>query len=66
MDWDLRVKRCKLLPLEWISNEILLCSPENDVSSLMMAHDNGRKRMYTFMCNWVTMLYNRKKILLGK
>ena len=24
------------------------------------------KRMYTYMCNWVTMLYSRKKFLLGK
>ena len=31
MDWELGVKRCKLLLLEWISNEILLCSPGNYV-----------------------------------
>ena len=24
MDWEFGVKRCKLLPLQWISNEILL------------------------------------------
>ena len=24
MDWELGVNRCKLLPLEWISNEMLL------------------------------------------
>ena len=32
MDWEFGVNRCKLLPLEWISNEInktLLCSPGN-------------------------------------
>ena len=29
VDWELGVKRCKLLPLEWISNEILLYSTEN-------------------------------------
>ena len=29
MDWDLGVKRCKLLCLEWISNKILLCSTGN-------------------------------------
>jgi len=40
----LRVNRCKLLPLECISNEILLCSTENYVWSLMMEHDNGRKK----------------------
>ena len=26
----------------------------------MMEHDNVRKKMYTCMCNWVTMLYGRK------
>ena len=29
MDWELGVNGCKLLPLEWISNEMLLFSPEN-------------------------------------
>ena len=29
MDWEFGVHRCKLLPLEWISNEILLCSTGN-------------------------------------
>ena len=28
-DWEFGVNSCKLLPLEWISNEILLCSPGN-------------------------------------
>ena len=36
--------RCRLLPLEWISNEILLCSTGNYVWSLMMEHDNVRKK----------------------
>ena len=31
VDWELEVNVCKLLPLEWISNEILLCSPGNYV-----------------------------------
>jgi len=30
-DWELRVNGCKLLLLEWIYNEILLCSIENYV-----------------------------------
>ena len=51
------------LPLEWISNEILLCSTGNYVQSLMMEHDSVRKKMYTCMCNWVTILYSRKKIM---
>ena len=29
MDWSFGVNRCKLLPLEWISNEILLYSTGN-------------------------------------
>ena len=44
MDWEFGVNRCKLLPLEWISNEILLCSTGNYVWSLMMEHDNVRKK----------------------
>ena len=31
MDWELGVNRCRLLPLEWISNEILLCRTGNYV-----------------------------------
>ena len=30
-DWELGVKGCKLLLLEWINNEILLCSTGNYV-----------------------------------
>ena len=33
MDWEFGVSRCKLLPLEWISNEILLYSTGNYISS---------------------------------
>ena len=29
MDWEFGVNRCKLLHLEWVSNEILLYSKEN-------------------------------------
>ena len=31
MDWEFGVNRCRLLPLEWMSNEILLGSPGNYV-----------------------------------
>jgi len=44
MDWEPGVNRCKLLPLEWTGNEILLCSTGNYVSSLMMEQNNGRKK----------------------
>ena len=50
MDWELGVNRCKLLLLEWISNEILLCSTENYVQSLMMEPDNvGKKNVYMYV-----------------
>ena len=39
IDWEFEVSRCKLLPLEWISNEVLLCSTGNYVQSLVMEHD---------------------------
>ena len=43
-DWELEVNRYKLLPLEWISNEILLCSTGNYILSLMMEHGNVIKK----------------------
>ena len=60
MDWEFGVNRCKLLSLEWIRNEILLFSTGNYIQSLMMVHDNVRKRMYICMCEWVILLYSRK------
>ena len=44
MDGVLGVNRCRLLPLEWIGNEILLCSTENYVWSLMVEPDSVRKK----------------------
>ena len=43
MDGELGVIGCKRLLLEGISKEILLCSTEDEVESLMMEHDNGTK-----------------------
>ena len=37
MDWEFGVNRYKLLPLEWISDEIL---------PFMMEHDNEKKNVY--------------------
>jgi len=40
-EWDglgIGVHKCILLHLEWISNEVLLCSRGNDVQSLAMEH----------------------------
>ena len=44
MDGLLGVHRCRLLPLEWISNEILLCSSGNYVWSFVMEPDDVRKK----------------------
>ena len=44
MDWEFGVNRLRLLPLEWINNEILLCNTGNYIQSLMMEHDNMRKK----------------------
>ena len=49
-DWELGVNRCRLLPLEWIGNEMLLCSTGNYVWLLVMEHDNVRKNnVYMFV-----------------
>ena len=50
MNWEFGVNRCKLFPLEWISNEILLDSTGNYVWSLVMEHDNvGEKNVYMYV-----------------
>ena len=41
-DWEFGVRRCKLLLLEWIRNEVLLYSTGNYIQSLGMEH-NGRQ-----------------------
>ena len=43
MDWEFDVNRCKLLPLEWISNEILLCSTRNYILPLTMEPDEKKE-----------------------
>ena len=39
MDKEFGVSRCKLLHLEWVSNEVLLYSTENYIQSLGINHD---------------------------
>ena len=41
IDSEFGVNRCKLLPLEWISNEILLCSTGNYIQSFVMEYEGG-------------------------
>ena len=60
-DWELGVNGCKLLLLEWIYNEILLCSTENSVRYLQCSMTMGQKMIYTCMCNRVPLLYSGNK-----
>ena len=66
MDWELGVNRCRLLPLERISNEILLGS----AGSCLVIYgrdDNGRKKNVYMYVQLGPMLYSRKKNnVLGK
>ena len=39
VDWEFGISRCRLLHLEWISNEILLYSTGNYIQSLVVEHD---------------------------
>ena len=38
LDWEFEFSRCKLLCLEWISNEVLLNSTGNSIQSLVIEH----------------------------
>ena len=50
MDGELGVNRCRLLPLEWIGSEILLCSAGTYVWSVVIEHDNVRKKnLYVYV-----------------
>ena len=40
IDWEFGLSRCKLLHLEWISNEVLY-NTGNYIQSLVMEHDRG-------------------------
>ena len=48
MDWEFGVNRCKLLHLEWISNEILLYSTGN-----YMKDDRGSCEKKKYMYVWL-------------
>lgn len=41
MAWESGVNKCKLLCLEWMSNEMLLYSTGNYIPLLVMKHDGG-------------------------
>ena len=62
MDWNFGGGRCKVLHLEWMSNEILLYSTRNYIQSFAMEHDGEKGCMC--MCNWATLLYRVTRPLL--
>ena len=57
---ELGVNRCKLLLLEWIYNEILLCRTLTMSRYLLCNMTMGGKIMYTCMYNLVPVLYSEK------
>ena len=48
MDWEFGVSRCKLLHLEWISNDVLLYST-NYIQSLGTDHVGDNIRVYIYV-----------------
>ena len=38
MDWEFGVGRCKLLPLEWINNKVLMYSTVNYIEYPVINH----------------------------
>ena len=38
MDWEFGVGRCKLLPLKWINNKVLVCSTVNSIQYPVINH----------------------------
>ena len=61
MDWEFGVNRCKLLPLAWMGSETLLYSTANYIQSLVMQHDNVRKKNVC-MYLWLNHLAEQQKI----
>ena len=50
-DEEFRVSRCKILHLEWISNEVLLYSTGNYIQSLEIEHDRRKtEKKNVYIC----------------
>ena len=60
MDGEFGVGRCKLLHLEWISNEVLLDNIGNAIQSLGIEYGGKYyEKKNVYMYGWVTLLYSR-------
>ena len=49
MDWEFRIRRCKLVYIKWINNKVLLYSTGNYIQYSVISH-NGKeyeKSIYT-------------------
>ena len=56
-DGEFGVGRCKLLHLEWISNEVLLCSTGDYVQSLGIDHDERKYKKGNVCINICVCIY---------
>ena len=52
-DWEFGVSKCKLLHLDWISNEVLLCSTGNYIQPPRL--DDDGKYYLKKECTYMTM-----------
>ena len=50
MNGEFGIGRCKLLHLEWISNEVLLYSTVNSIQSLGIEHDGRYYEKNVYKC----------------
>ena len=50
MHWEFAANRCKLLHLQWVSNEVLLYSIQNYIHSLGREHDGGEHDGSIYIC----------------
>ena len=48
MDWEYGVNRCKLLPSEWISNEVLLYGTGNYLATIER-DDVQKEKLYVYV-----------------
>lgn len=53
MDEEFGVGRCKLLCLEWISNEVLLYNTGNSIQSLGIESDGRQYEKKNVYCVWL-------------
>lgn len=64
MDREFGVSRCKLVHVEWINNETLLCSTGNSIQFPGIDHDGRQhteKNAHIRVYDWVTLLGSRNQ-----